>query len=150
MELAASILRWAAPGTHMETIARAANEFVASSSYNMARCSINGHRGFLPVTFQDWLARKVGVKELWTLKGPRKSKTRGPWTKAGGVNDSDWPKWIWPFKDFRSPLASKEANPRGGPFCDADRGRSTGPWILRFGRRMPVPVCSPVSQGNEV
>jgi prepilin-type N-terminal cleavage/methylation domain-containing protein len=38
---------------------------------------------------------------------------------------------------------------RGGPFCDADRGRSTGPWILRFGRRMPFLVCSPVSQGNE-
>jgi len=84
----------------LEMSAPAANEFAAWASNNMARCCINRHQGFLTAAFQDWSARKVGVKELWTLKWHKEFNTRGPWTKAGGVNDSDWPEWIRPFKDF--------------------------------------------------
>ena len=84
----------------LETNAPAANEFAAFGDNNMGRCCINRHQGFLTVALMDWSARKVGLKELWTLKWHQNFNTRGPWTKAGGVNDSDWPDWIRPFKDF--------------------------------------------------
>ncbi len=35
----------------------------------------------------DWSVRKVGLKELYTLKWHKSFNTRGPWTQAGGVND---------------------------------------------------------------
>ncbi len=48
----------------------------------------------------DWSVRKVGVKELWTLKWGPDFNTRGPWTHAGGVNGADWPPWLRRFKDY--------------------------------------------------
>ena len=50
--------------------------------------------------FMDWSVRKVGLKELWTLKWNRQFDTTGPWTKAGGVDPSSWPEWIRRFKDY--------------------------------------------------
>lgn len=75
-------------------------EFMAWSDNNMARCCINRHRGFTSCSFLDWSVRKVGLKELYTLQWHRAFNTQGPWTRAGGVSDSDWPDWIRPFKDF--------------------------------------------------
>ncbi|MCL5278289.1 MAG: hypothetical protein M1376_00075 [Planctomycetes bacterium] len=37
---------------------------------------------------------------IYTLQGHRSFNTRGPWTRAGGVVDADWPDWIRPFKDY--------------------------------------------------
>jgi prepilin-type N-terminal cleavage/methylation domain-containing protein len=83
-----------------ETEAPAATELAAWSANHMGRTCINRHLGHENVSFADWSARKVGLKELWTLKWHKKFNTRGPWTRAGGVDDSAWPDWIRPFKDF--------------------------------------------------
>lgn len=52
------------------------------------------------MTFMDGSARPVGLKELWTLKWYRQCPPAGPWTKAGGVQPTDWPKWMRGFKDY--------------------------------------------------
>ena len=51
------------------------------------------------VLFADWSARKVALKQLWTLRWSRSFNTRGPWTKVGGVQPTDWPKWMVGLKD---------------------------------------------------
>jgi len=61
---------------------------------------INRHDGFVNFLFMDWSVRKVGLKELWTLKWHRAFNTAGLWTKAGGVRAGDWPKWMQRFKDY--------------------------------------------------
>ena len=61
---------------------------------------INRHDGYVNGLFFDWSVRKVGLKELWTLKWHRQYNTRGPWTKAGGVRPEDWPQWMRRFKDY--------------------------------------------------
>jgi prepilin-type N-terminal cleavage/methylation domain-containing protein len=48
----------------------------------------------------DWSARKIDLKELWTLKWYAEYDTAGPWTKAGGVQPERWPSWIRYFKDY--------------------------------------------------
>lgn len=78
----------------------AANEFSAWSGNNMARCCINRHAGAVNCLFLDGSARKVGLKELWTLKWHRSFNTAGPWTAAGGVQPADWPEWMRGFKDY--------------------------------------------------
>jgi len=66
----------------------------------MARCCINRHEGAVSCLLVDGSVRKVGLKELWTLKWHRSFNTAGPWTKAGGVQREDWPAWIRDFKDY--------------------------------------------------
>jgi prepilin-type N-terminal cleavage/methylation domain-containing protein/prepilin-type processing-associated H-X9-DG protein len=61
---------------------------------------INRHAGGINAVFLDWSVRKVGLKELWTLKWDRKYYTAGPWTKAGGALPGDWPEWMRGFKDY--------------------------------------------------
>lgn len=61
---------------------------------------INRHDGFINVLFMDWTTRKVGLKELWTLKWHRNFNTLGPWTRAGYVQPSDWPEWMRSFRDY--------------------------------------------------
>ncbi len=61
---------------------------------------INRHNGGVNYLFLDWSVRKVGLKELWTLKWMRDFDTRGPWTKAGGVQPENWPPWMRRFKDY--------------------------------------------------
>lgn len=61
---------------------------------------IDRHNGAINMLFMDWSARKVGLKELWTLKWHRNYSTNGPWTKAGGVIMWDWPEWMRNFKDY--------------------------------------------------
>ncbi len=80
--------------------APAETEGAAWSSNNMARCSINRHRGFVSSVFADGSTRKVGLKELWVLKWSRSFNTAGPWTQAGRVSADRWPNWIRPFADY--------------------------------------------------
>jgi prepilin-type N-terminal cleavage/methylation domain-containing protein/prepilin-type processing-associated H-X9-DG protein len=61
---------------------------------------IDRHNGGINMLFMDWSVRKVGLKELWTLKWHRQTDTAGPWTKAGGVLPEDWPPWMRRFKDY--------------------------------------------------
>ena len=61
---------------------------------------INRHNGGVNGLFLDWSVRKVGLKELWTLKWYPEYDTAGPWTKAGGVQPTDWPEWLRHFKDY--------------------------------------------------
>jgi len=78
----------------------APSEFAAWTGNLTARCCINRHDGAVNCLFVDGSVRKVGLKELWTLKWHQSFNTAGPWTKAGGVMPSDWPEWIRPFKDY--------------------------------------------------
>ena len=66
----------------------------------MLRFSLNRHNGFVNGLFLDFSTRKIGLKELWTLKWHREFDTRGPWTTAGGCLPSDWPEWMRRFKDY--------------------------------------------------
>ncbi len=50
--------------------------------------------------FLDWSVRSVGLKEIWTLKWASDFDRAGPWTKAGGVQPEDWPKWMRECKDY--------------------------------------------------
>jgi len=84
----------------LPTDAPAANEFAAWSGNLMARCAINRHKGFVNAAFMDWSVRRVGLKELWTLKWHKQFDTNGPWTQAGGVQASQWPQWMQRFKDY--------------------------------------------------
>jgi len=61
---------------------------------------INRHDGYVNGLFLDWSVRKIGLKELWTLKWHSEYDTHGPWTKAGGVQPEDWPQWMRRFKDY--------------------------------------------------
>ncbi|MCU0913742.1 MAG: prepilin-type N-terminal cleavage/methylation domain-containing protein [Planctomycetes bacterium] len=66
----------------------------------MGRYCMNRHDGFAGCLFLDYSARKVGLKELWTLKWHQDYNQAGPWTKAGGVTSADWPAWLKPFKEY--------------------------------------------------
>jgi prepilin-type N-terminal cleavage/methylation domain-containing protein/prepilin-type processing-associated H-X9-DG protein len=61
---------------------------------------INRHNGYVNGLFLDWSVRKIGLKELWTLKWNSSFDTAGPWTRAGGVEPDDWPLWMRNFKDY--------------------------------------------------
>ncbi len=61
---------------------------------------INRHDGGVNVLFMDWSVRKVGLKELWTLKWSKRFNTAGPWTTRGGARPEDWPQWMRRFKDY--------------------------------------------------
>jgi prepilin-type N-terminal cleavage/methylation domain-containing protein len=66
----------------------------------MQRVCVDRHGGFQTSLFCDWSVRKVGIKELWTFKWHRAYDVNGPWTKAGGASQEDWPEWMRHFKDY--------------------------------------------------
>ena len=61
---------------------------------------INRHDGYINGLFLDWSARRIGLKELWTLKWNMQFNTANEWTKAGGVQPDDWPEWMRNLKDY--------------------------------------------------
>jgi prepilin-type N-terminal cleavage/methylation domain-containing protein/prepilin-type processing-associated H-X9-DG protein len=61
---------------------------------------INRHNRGINSLFMDWSVRKVGLKELWTLKWHKEFNTHNRWTKAGGVQSEEWPEWMRHFKDY--------------------------------------------------
>ena len=64
---------------------------------------VNRHDGFLNGLFLDFSVRKIGLKELWTLKWHRTFDTCELWTLCGGVEPSDWEAaapWMVDFKDY--------------------------------------------------
>jgi len=63
-------------------------------------CMDRHGNGSVNMAFVDGSARRVDLKELWTLKWHAQYNTSGPWTKAGGVQPGDWPLWMRKFKDY--------------------------------------------------
>jgi prepilin-type N-terminal cleavage/methylation domain-containing protein/prepilin-type processing-associated H-X9-DG protein len=61
---------------------------------------IQRHGEGINLLFLDWSVRKVGLKELWTLRWHAQFDMAGPWTRAGGVQAEDWPAWMRRFKDY--------------------------------------------------
>jgi len=71
-----------------------------SGGNNMLCFSINRHDRCINSLFLDWSVRRIGIKQLWTLKWHPDFDKAGPWTKAGGVWPEDWPRWMRNFKDY--------------------------------------------------
>ncbi len=67
---------------------------------DMKSFCINRHDGYINGLFLDWSVRKIGLKELWTLKWHAETNTAGPWTRAGGMKPEDWPDWMKNFRDY--------------------------------------------------
>ena len=66
----------------------------------MSYLCIDRHQGGINSLFWSGAVRKVGLKELWTLKWHPAYDTANCWTKAGGVQPEDWPEWMRGFKDY--------------------------------------------------
>jgi hypothetical protein len=47
----------------------------------MGAFCVDRHDGVIHSFFMDWSTRKVGLRELWTLKWHRGFNTAGPWTR---------------------------------------------------------------------
>ena len=76
-------------------------DFGSGTSMEMNHFCIDRHNGGISCLFMDWSARKVGPKELWTLKWHREfDNVTGPWTSGGGVQPTMWPVWMRDFKDY--------------------------------------------------
>jgi len=73
---------------------------VGTTGNEMRVFCINRHESTVNFLFMDWTTRRVGLKELWTLKWHQGFNTSGPWTMAGFVQPSDWPHWMVSFKDY--------------------------------------------------
>jgi prepilin-type processing-associated H-X9-DG protein len=71
----------------------------AESAYWSSPC-INRHDGYVNSLFLDWSVRRIGLKELWTLRWHGRFSTIGPWTRMGGVEPEDWPLWMRRFKEY--------------------------------------------------
>ena len=61
---------------------------------------IDRHNEHINGLFLDWSVRKVGLKELWTLKWSHEFDTANAWTRTGGALAEDWPEWMRNFKDY--------------------------------------------------
>ncbi|MBN1973994.1 MAG: type II secretion system protein [Sedimentisphaerales bacterium] len=71
-----------------------------SGSNEIRRVCLNRHSESINVAFADFSARRVDLKELWTLKWSRNFNTRGVWTKAGGATADKWPKWMQAMPEY--------------------------------------------------
>ena len=71
-----------------------------SGGSEIKRFCLARHEGAVSVTFFDFSLRRVGVKELWTLKWHKQFNTAGSWTRAGGAQPDNWPEWMRRFKDY--------------------------------------------------
>ncbi len=72
-----------------------------TTGYNeWAILCFNRHMGYVNYLFADMSQRKVGLKELWTLKWSRSFVTSNAWTLAGHVTRDNWPVWLRPYQDY--------------------------------------------------
>ena len=72
----------------------------SSDQNQMGRYCVNRHDGFSTVLFLDFSARRVGLKELWTLKWHKSYNVTNERTITGGMMPEEWPKWLRGFKDY--------------------------------------------------
>jgi len=71
-----------------------------NGTLSMGCFCMNRHNEHINGLFLDWSVRRIGIKELWTLKWNLQFDTANAWTKAGGVLPEDWPYWMRKFKDY--------------------------------------------------
>ncbi|HSW01019.1 MAG TPA: type II secretion system protein [Sedimentisphaerales bacterium] len=74
--------------------------YVHPDKYPDSSFSIDRHLACVNGLFLDWSARRVGLKELWTLRWSLSFNRANKWTRAGGVQPEDWPEWMRNFKDY--------------------------------------------------
>ncbi len=67
---------------------------------SMNRFCINRHEQAINGIFLDQSIKRIGLKQLWTLKWGRSFITAGVWTRAGGARPEDWPEWMRSFTDY--------------------------------------------------
>jgi len=67
---------------------------------SMNRFCINRHEQAINGIFLDQSIKRIGLKQLWTLKWGRSFSTAGVWTRAGGALPEDWPQWMRSFTDY--------------------------------------------------
>ena len=67
---------------------------------NMRTFCLNRHNGHINGAFLDSSVRKIGLKEMWTLKWHRRFDINNEYTIAGGVVRTQWPKWMQKFPDY--------------------------------------------------
>jgi len=87
-------------GTPFSDSAPPPNSEPMGNPIGMAPLCINRHNSYVNSLFLDWSVRKVGLKELWTLKWYEEFDTANEWTRAGGVQPDSWPEWMRGFKDY--------------------------------------------------
>jgi prepilin-type N-terminal cleavage/methylation domain-containing protein len=91
-----SVLPWSQPrSTEPPMASRTGGGGSGLNNFLMDR-----HGRYTHAIFLDWSVRKVGLKELWTLKWASDYDTAGPWTKAGGVDPKRWPDWMKDCEDY--------------------------------------------------
>ena len=71
-----------------------------SPTDGIRRFCLDRHNGTINGAFLDFSVRKIGLKELWTLKWHRWFNTASYWTEADGVQSEEWPLWMRSFKDY--------------------------------------------------
>jgi prepilin-type N-terminal cleavage/methylation domain-containing protein/prepilin-type processing-associated H-X9-DG protein len=76
------------------------NQGVQEPGSNMSIFCLDRHNGGPNMLFMDTSARKIGLRELWTLKWHREYDTRGIYTKAGGATRESWPEWMRGYEDY--------------------------------------------------
>lgn len=76
------------------------NEVEFWGGTGMGQACTPRHGGFVGTSFGDSSVRKVALKELWTLKWHKGFDTRGPWTRKGGAEPEDWPKWMRKYPEY--------------------------------------------------
>ena len=76
------------------------DRFPCGCSDSMRYLCISRHNGYVNISFLDGSVRRIGLKQLWTLKWHRNFNTANHWTRAGGVEPDQWPEWMRPLKDF--------------------------------------------------
>jgi len=94
---------WAGYPTDQDTPPQTEAEAATNPSIggnSMRPFCIPRHGTFINGLFMDWSVRKTGIKELWTLPWNPKFNTRGRWTRAGGAQGQDWPRWMQGFPEY--------------------------------------------------
>lgn len=80
-------------GTHpLDTDGPPLKRGVQRDTSNMSVFALDRHRGGPNMLFVDTSCRKVGIKEMWTLKW-HKQFDRSGW-------DGGWPEWLENFKEY--------------------------------------------------
>jgi prepilin-type N-terminal cleavage/methylation domain-containing protein len=92
---------WRAFPDDTDALPRYEGDWAARPGCSMSRFSTDRHeKGNTQMLFMDWSARKVGLKELWTLKWNRDFNIANQYTILGGMTPGQWPEWMKRFKDF--------------------------------------------------
>jgi len=72
----------------------------AGDGAHMRRVCLDRHDGFNNCLFLDFSVRKIGLKELWTLRWHKNYNEAGSYTTRGFVTPDMWPEWMQVYKDY--------------------------------------------------